>query len=100
MLTDRFGRNHRSLRISVTDRCNLRCTYCMPEHTPQYQPRSEILTYEEIVRFVRIAVSLGVEDVRLTGGEPLVRAQLHHLSGYYDMRNHIVDFLVSRAKAH
>jgi cyclic pyranopterin phosphate synthase len=79
MLTDRFGRNHRSLRISVTDRCNLRCTYCMPEHTPQYQPRSEILTYEEIVRFVRIAVSLGVEDVRLTGGEPLVRAELHHL---------------------
>ncbi len=79
MLTDRFGRNHRSLRISVTDRCNLRCTYCMPEHTPQYQPRSEILTYEEIVRFVRIAVSLGVDDVRLTGGEPLVRSELHYL---------------------
>lgn len=78
-LVDRFGRVHRSLRISVTDRCNLRCTYCMPEHTPQYQPRSEILTFEEIVRFTRIAVSLGVRDVRLTGGEPLVRAQLHLL---------------------
>lgn len=79
MLIDRFGRVHRSLRISVTDRCNLRCTYCMPEHTPTYQPRSEILTFEEIVRFVQIAVSLGVEDVRLTGGEPLVRSQLHRL---------------------
>jgi len=79
MLTDRFGRVHRSLRISVTDRCNLRCTYCMPEHTPQYQPRSEILTFEEIVRFTKIAVSLGVDDVRLTGGEPLVRAQMHRL---------------------
>lgn len=79
MLTDRFGRIHRSLRISVTDRCNLRCTYCMPEHTPDYQPRSEILTFEEIVRFVKVAVSLGVDDVRLTGGEPLVRSQLNLL---------------------
>lgn len=81
MLIDRFGRIHRSLRISVTDRCNLRCTYCMPEHTPQYQTRDEILTFEEIVRFVNIAVALGVDDVRLTGGEPLVRAQLHRLVG-------------------
>lgn len=79
MLVDRFGRIHRSLRISVTDRCNLRCTYCMPEHTPDYQPRSEILTFEEIERFTRVAVSLGVDDVRLTGGEPLVRSQLHRL---------------------
>ncbi len=78
-LIDRFGRVHRSLRISVTDRCNLRCTYCMPEHTPKFQPRSEILTFEEIVRFVQIAASLGVRDVRLTGGEPLVRAELHRL---------------------
>ncbi|WP_146575844.1 GTP 3',8-cyclase MoaA [Neorhodopirellula pilleata] len=81
MLVDRFGRVHRSLRISVTDRCNLRCTYCMPEHTPDYQPRSEILTFEEIERFTRVAVSLGVDDVRLTGGEPLVRSQLHRLVG-------------------
>ena len=79
MLVDRFGRVHRSLRISVTDRCNLGCTYCMPEHTPDYQPRSEILTFEEIERFTRVAVSLGVDDVRLTGGEPLVRSQLHRL---------------------
>lgn len=79
LLVDRFGRVHRSLRISVTDRCNLRCTYCMPEDTPDYQPRSEILTFEEIERFTRVAVSMGVDDVRLTGGEPLVRSRLHQL---------------------
>jgi cyclic pyranopterin phosphate synthase len=81
MLIDRFGRHHTSLRVSVTDRCNLRCTYCMPAETPDYQDRSEILTFEEIERFVAIAASLGVDDVRLTGGEPLVRAQLHKLVG-------------------
>ncbi|TWU37383.1 GTP 3',8-cyclase MoaA [Novipirellula artificiosorum] len=79
MLIDSFGRKHTSLRVSVTDRCNLRCTYCMPAETPDYQDRCEILTFEEIERFVRIAVGLGVDDVRFTGGEPLVRAELHKL---------------------
>lgn len=79
VIVDRFGRKHTSLRVSVTDRCNLRCTYCMPADTPDYQERSEILTFEEIERFVRIAVSLGVDDVRITGGEPLVRSQLYKL---------------------
>ena len=79
MLIDRFGRVHTSLRVSVTDRCNLRCTYCMPAETPDYQERSEILTFEEIERVVRIGVGLGIDDVRLTGGEPLVRAQLYKL---------------------
>lgn len=79
MLLDRFGRKHTSLRVSVTDRCNLRCTYCMPAETPDYVERSEILTFEEIERVVRVAANLGVDDVRLTGGEPLVRAQLHRL---------------------
>ncbi|WP_419194523.1 GTP 3',8-cyclase MoaA [Novipirellula herctigrandis] len=81
MLIDTFGRLHTSLRVSVTDRCNLRCTYCMPAETPDYESRTEILTFEEIERFVRIAVELGVDDVRLTGGEPLVRAELHKLVG-------------------
>ncbi|EAQ76872.1 GTP 3',8-cyclase MoaA [Blastopirellula marina] len=78
-LADRFGRVHTSLRISVTDRCNIRCFYCMPLENVQFKPRAELLTFEEIERVARLAVSLGVRKFRLTGGEPLVRAQLHEL---------------------
>jgi cyclic pyranopterin phosphate synthase len=79
-LVDGYGRTHNSLRISVTDRCNFRCTYCMPEDQ-QFYPREEILSYEEIARLARIALSLGVEKIRLTGGEPLVRRDLPVLVG-------------------
>ncbi|MCY2993341.1 MAG: GTP 3',8-cyclase MoaA [Planctomycetota bacterium] len=79
MLIDSFGRVHRNLRISVTDRCNIRCFYCMPNEAVTFQPRSELLTFEEIVRFVRVAAPLGVNRLRLTGGEPLVRAELPKL---------------------
>lgn len=75
MLQDRFGRIHDDLRISVTDRCNLRCTYCMPEE-PVWFPHEEILSYEEIVRLVRVAIRRGVRKLRLTGGEPLIRRDL------------------------
>ncbi len=75
-LTDTFGRLHDSLRISVTDRCNIRCFYCMPESDAVFVPRAEILSFEEIERFVRVAVSLGVTKLRLTGGEPLLRKEL------------------------
>jgi cyclic pyranopterin phosphate synthase len=75
-LLDTFGRIHDNLRISVTDRCNIRCFYCMPEDNVQYVPRQEILSFEEIERFVQVAVSLGVTKLRLTGGEPLVRRDL------------------------
>ena len=75
-LLDTFGRLHDNLRISVTDRCNVRCFYCMPEAGVKYMPREEILSFEEIERFVRIAVSQGVTKLRLTGGEPLVRRDL------------------------
>jgi cyclic pyranopterin phosphate synthase len=75
-LLDTFGRIHDNLRISVTDRCNIRCFYCMPEEDVQYVVRDEILTFEEIERFVRVAVSLGVTKLRITGGEPLVRRDL------------------------
>lgn len=75
-LVDTFGRIHDNLRISVTDRCNVRCFYCMPEEGVQYMDRGEILSFEEIERFVRIAVSLGVTKIRITGGEPLVRKDL------------------------
>lgn len=76
LLSDTFGRMHDNLRISITDRCNVRCFYCMPEDNANYAPRSEILSFEEIERFVRVAVSLGVTKVRVTGGEPLVRKDL------------------------
>ncbi|MCU1260817.1 MAG: cyclohydrolase subunit MoaA [Bryobacterales bacterium] len=75
-LVDTFGRVHDSLRISVTDRCNIRCFYCMPEEGAQFQPRAEILSFEEIERVVRVAVGQGVDKLRLTGGEPLVRRDL------------------------
>ena len=78
-LVDRFGRVHRDLRISVTDRCNIRCFYCMPAENVRFKPRSELLTFEEIERFVRVAAELGIRKLRLTGGEPLVRHDLPRL---------------------
>ena len=75
-LLDTFGRIHDNLRISITDRCNVRCFYCMPEEGVKYMAHEEILRFEEIERFVRVAVSLGVTKVRVTGGEPLVRKGL------------------------
>jgi cyclic pyranopterin phosphate synthase len=78
-LIDGFGRVHDNLRISVTDRCNIRCFYCMPEQDVHYIPRPEILSFEEMERFARIAAGLGVTKLRVTGGEPLVRKDLHVL---------------------
>jgi cyclic pyranopterin phosphate synthase len=78
-LVDGFGRVHTNLRISVTDRCNIRCFYCMPVDNVRFKPRHELLTFEEIARFVRVAARLGVDKIRLTGGEPLVRHDLPHL---------------------
>src|SRR3954454_10981285 len=77
-LVDSFGRVHNNLRISVTDRCNIRCVYCMPE-TVQFLPRRGLLSFEEIARFVGVAASQGVDKIRLTGGEPLVRRDLPEL---------------------
>jgi len=76
-LIDGFGRVHRDLRISVTDRCNLRCTYCMPAEGMHWLPREDILTFEEIERVARLMVErFGFTSIRLTGGEPTVRARL------------------------
>jgi len=76
-LIDGYGRIHDNLRISVTDRCNIRCFYCMPEDQDvHFVPRREILDFEEIERFARIAVSLGINKLRITGGEPLLRRDL------------------------
>src|SRR5580765_2344168 len=78
-LIDSFGRVHTNLRISVTDRCNIRCFYCMPAENVQFMDRAELLTFEEIERIVQVAVPLGLRKIRLTGGEPLVRKNLHIL---------------------
>ena len=75
-LVDTQGRVVRDLRISVTDRCNLRCVYCMPAEGMPWLPKQDLLTYEEITRFARVCLSLGVTGIRLTGGEPTVRADL------------------------
>lgn len=73
-MLDSCGRNLSYLRVSITDRCNLRCYYCMPEQGVSFTPHEEILSFEEILRVVKIMASLGVHRVRLTGGEPLVRS--------------------------
>ena len=83
MLKDKLGRPIRDLRISVTDRCNFRCTYCMPAEIfgegYQFLPKAEILTFEEIARLARIFIDLGVNKLRITGGEPLLRTELFKL---------------------
>ncbi len=80
-LVDTFGRVHRDLRLSITDHCNLRCTYCMPEEGTPYAPRGDILRPAEIIRMARVARALGVDAVRITGGEPLVRLGVLDLVG-------------------
>jgi cyclic pyranopterin phosphate synthase len=75
-LTDGFGRIHDNLRISVTDRCNIRCFYCMPEEGATFAEPAALLTFDEIERFVRVAAEAGVSKLRLTGGEPLLRRDL------------------------
>jgi cyclic pyranopterin phosphate synthase len=78
-LTDTFGRLHSDLRISVTDRCNIRCFYCMPASGAEFAPASHLLRFPEILRFVSVAVPLGIDKIRLTGGEPLLRPRLAEL---------------------
>ncbi len=75
-LVDRFGRVHRDLRISLTDRCSLRCTYCMPEQGVPWLAKTTLLSTDELLRLAAVAVSLGITEVRLTGGEPLLRRDL------------------------
>ncbi len=88
LLVDSYGRRIKSMRISITDKCNFRCTYCMPAEGLPWLRKAEILSYEEIVRLARVAVNSGIEQIRLTGGEPLVRRdvpelvrQLHAIEG-------------------
>src|SRR5262249_9884300 len=81
LLKDSYGRAIRDLRISITDRCNFRCFYCMPQEAMEWQPKSEILSYEEIVTLTEIFVTLGITKLRVTGGEPMVRRDVESLIG-------------------
>lgn len=86
MLQDKYGRVHDYLRISITDACNLRCTYCMPEH-PVFTPEDKLMSKSEIVTLARTFVGLGVKKIRLTGGEPLIRRDFRDiLSGLADLK--------------
>src|SRR5579863_59798 len=78
-LVDSYGRRIKSMRISVTDKCNFRCTYCMPAEGLPWLKKAEILSYEELERIARVAVGIGIEQIRLTGGEPLVRRDVPEL---------------------
>jgi cyclic pyranopterin phosphate synthase len=91
-MEDRHGHRISYLRVSITDRCNERCTYCMPQELQEWLPREEILTYEETLRLIRIAADLGVSKIRITGGEPLTRRgvvdlirQISKISGLRDL---------------
>ena len=77
-MQDRYGHRISYLRVSITDRCNERCTYCMPQELQEWLPRGEILNYEETLRIIRIAAELGVSKIRITGGEPLTRRDVLH----------------------
>ncbi|HWP37100.1 MAG TPA: GTP 3',8-cyclase MoaA [Gemmatimonadales bacterium] len=95
MIADRLGRPLTSLRLSVTDRCNLRCRYCMPGDEYVWLPRNSILTFEEADRLVGVFASLGVKKVRLTGGEPLLRQQLEQLVRLLAARREIRDLALT-----
>ena len=85
-LIDRHGRRHSYLRMSITDRCNLRCTYCMPPQGIEWTPRAEVLTADEIVRLGTIFVGMGITKIRLTGGEPLSRRDVGEIAGIITSR--------------
>jgi len=94
-IADSYGRQVGDLRLSVTDRCNLRCAYCIPEETPQFQPREELLTFEEMERLASLFCKLGVTKVRLTGGEPLLRRDLYRLVAALDGIDGVVDLALT-----
>lgn len=106
-LEDRYGRMHDYLRISVTDRCNLRCVYCMPEEGVQFAASETLLSYDEIIEIVKVGASLGIKKLRITGGEPLIRPDLYKLVAALSAIDGIEDialttngiFLASQAEA-
>src|SRR5216110_923421 len=95
VLRDTFGRPLGSLRISVTDRCNMRCRYCMPEDEYVWLPRESILSFEELARLTGIFTGLGATKVRLTGGEPLLRHDLPTLVSLLAARGELTDLALT-----
>ncbi|MBD3918563.1 GTP 3',8-cyclase MoaA [Paenibacillus sp. PR3] len=95
LLVDPFGRVHDYLRISVTDHCNLRCVYCMPEEGMKFDPDHRLMTYEEITEIVQVLAPLGIKKLRITGGEPLVRKGLDRLIEYLSAIPGIEDIALS-----
>jgi GTP 3',8-cyclase len=95
ILTDALGRPLRNLRLSVTDRCNLRCEYCMPLEDYTWLPREELLTFEEITELVGVFTELSVSRIRLTGGEPLLRRDLPLLVKMLAANSHIKDLALT-----
>ena len=95
VVVDRFSRPLTSLRISVTDRCNMRCGYCMPEAEYAWLPRSSILSFEEVDRLAGIFASVGVRKIRLTGGEPLLRHGLPDLVHRLALRPELTDLALT-----
>ena len=94
-ITDVFARPLRNLRLSVTDRCNLRCQYCMPEEDYLWLPREDVLTFEEITLLVQLFTDLGVDKVRLTGGEPLLRRDMSRLVAMLAANPHLTDLALT-----
>src|ERR1700726_406409 len=94
-LTDGHGRLIGDVRVSVTDRCNFRCQYCMPAEGLPWLERSEILSFEEIARVVELLAAMGVHDVRLTGGEPLVRRDFPRLAAMLSAIDHVDEVSVT-----
>src|SRR5262245_21616452 len=94
-MIDALGRPLRNLRLSVTDRCNLRCEYCMPEDDYAWLPREDVLPFEEISALVDVFLSLGVDKIRLTGGEPLLRRDLPLLVGMLSTKTGLNDLALT-----
>src|SRR6202790_5112456 len=95
ILVDTFGRPLGNLRLSVTDRCNLRCEYCMPEDDYVWLPREDVLQFEEITALADVFIGLGVKKVRLTGGEPLLRRDLPALVGMLAAKPGLADLALT-----
>src|SRR3972149_512403 len=94
-MIDSFGRVVTNLRISVTDRCNFRCRYCMPEEGMRWLPKEALLSYEELARVAKVFVDLGVRKIRLTGGEPLMRHDLDRLVGFLSSITQLEDLALT-----